>query len=98
MTVFAVVSLRSFPSDAIQQALDENYAGQYLKVDEGHWLLTEASGTSMAVSEKLGLTGPSNQDKPPPSVAIVYNISGYFGRAPAPVWEWLKSNFGAKSG
>ena len=56
-----------------------------LLMDSGAWLLS-AAGTSRDISDRLGITGQQLG----PSV-IVFTISGYYGRAPNNVWEWLKA-------
>jgi hypothetical protein len=40
---------------------------------------------SSRLSDKLGTTDGSN------GAAIVFGMSGYFGRAPSNIWDWIKS-------
>lgn len=53
------------------------------------WLLS-FPGTTIEVSNLLGLTGDSMGD-PPLGSAMVTTIGSYYGRGPATMWEWLKT-------
>lgn len=94
MAVFAIVSLRTSPTAHIEAALQAHYAERFIEVDEGHWLLNDPNGTAETVSKKIGLINPP--DPVNHSIAVVYNVGGYFGRAPNRIWEWLSTNFGVR--
>lgn len=91
MAIFAIVALEGFPNTKLPGVIESQYPEKFHKISDGHWLIVDG-GTAQTVSQKLGLLGED------PSIAIVYNVAGYFGRAPHPVWEWLKANGGAVGG
>lgn len=70
-----------------------------LSLGEGQWLIA-AQGTAVSISERLGITGPT--ETPPPEIirhpTIIVHVSGYFGRGNPEWWEWLKSNWEATGG
>jgi hypothetical protein len=88
MSIFAVVALDQSPSDPLDAAIERTFPGRFFKVAQGHWLVN-AAGTAQQISTELGITDGSV------GVAIVYNVGGYFGYAPNPTWEWLKSAMSA---
>lgn len=62
-----------------------------LQSDRG-WLI-KFDGTTVELSNHIGITG---QEKGSPSLigsAIVVPITGYYGRGPTEMWEWLKTRF-----
>jgi hypothetical protein len=88
MPIFLVHPKAISDRDKVRPRVTAAYPGAFLELQSGSWLLS-AAGTSEEVSNKLGVTGADHA--PSPSV-IVFTISGYFGRAPNDVWEWLKAN------
>lgn len=60
-----------------------------LQSDRG-WLIKFA-GTTVELSNHIGLT-PREPGLPLPPIgsAIVVPVSGYYGRGPTDMWEWLK--------
>jgi hypothetical protein len=57
----------------------------------GQWLL-KADGTAKEISDRLGITADKPDDIPN---AIVLTVSGFWGREPSNVWEWLEANWGS---
>jgi hypothetical protein len=87
MAIFAVVAIPGFQASGLPAAIERHYSGRHHRVADGHWLVVD-EGTALTVSTKLGIGGQA----PTGDIAIVYNVAGYHGRAPTPVWEWLKAN------
>ena len=85
MALFAVVSLDS-DSTALGAAIETHFTGKSFMVTPGHWVISTADATAMAISEALGMRGGTL------GRAVVYNVAGYYGFAPTPLWEWLKAN------
>lgn len=62
----------------------------------GGWIVA-FSGTSLELSNSLGITG--QPDGTPPSLAsvLITSVGTYYGRGSADMWEWLKTRFEAAS-
>lgn len=88
MTIFAILLPRAQP--ALEQKLTAEFKADFLKITDTQWLIS-ASGTAQEISVRLGIFDPTNPSAPPVGDAIVFATSGYFGRAPANVWEWIKA-------
>jgi hypothetical protein len=85
-TIFAVFA--SGNPVAIKAALDREYPLDHLDVGTGQWLVI-GDGTAKDVSDKLGVSDGVSGN------AIIVTTSGYFGRAPNNVWEWLTAKMKA---
>ena len=62
-----------------------------LQNDRG-WLI-KFDGTTIELSNHLLITGQSKGVSSPIGSALVTPISGYYGRGPTDMWEWLKTRF-----
>ncbi len=62
-----------------------------LQADAG-WLI-QFDGTTKELSDKLTITGQKPGEPSPVGPAIIAPISGYYGRGPTDMWEWLKIRF-----
>jgi hypothetical protein len=62
-----------------------------LQADRG-WLI-KFEGTTVELSNKIGVTGQEKGSPLPVGSAIISPITGYFGRGPTEMWEWLKTRF-----
>lgn len=90
MAVFAIVALDA-PSSELETSVHKNYRDGFLKVAEGHWLIS-AQGTAESVGVTLGVKdGKIGR-------AMIYNVGGYYGWAPTNIWEWVRSNWGKSGG
>lgn len=92
MAIYIAVPL-STSSTALNEAVEKaiaSHSDRYkLQADRG-WLI-RFDGTSVELSNHIGLTG---QEQGKPSLigsAIIVPISGYYGRGPTDMWEWLKT-------
>jgi len=65
------------------------YPADYLLIGGVNWFIV-GEGTAKDVADKLGLAEP-------PVSGIVVAVSGYFGRAPSNIWEWLGARVKASS-
>lgn len=84
MTIFAIMGLNGL--DKLGAAISQKYPADSIKVSPTQWFIVDSS-TTKEVSEKLGITSGTAGD------AVVVSISGYWGRAPNTVWEWLHSRW-----
>lgn len=52
--------------------------------------LVEFAGTSVDLTERMGLLGSESKDI---GSALVTSVGSYYGRGPTTMWEWLKTKF-----
>jgi|KBSMisStaDraftv2_1062788.scaffolds.fasta_scaffold04396_6 hypothetical protein len=88
MTIFAI--LLPTPNPRLAEAIERNYPGDWLSLNETQFLVS-SSGTAMQVSAKIGIADPNDRQKPPIGTAVVFATTAYYGRAPTPVWDWVKA-------
>lgn len=88
LTIFAV--LLPEPQPALAKRIRDEFGEDALSVTETQWLVA-ASGTSEDLVRRLGIFDRANPSAPAVGSAIVFATSGYFGRAPTNIWEWLKT-------
>lgn len=60
-----------------------------LQADSG-WLI-HYSGTTVELTNHLGITGQQKGIASPVGSALVVPITTYYGRGPTDMWEWLKT-------
>jgi hypothetical protein len=87
MTIFAILMPR--PQPALAAKLVSEFKTDALQVSDTQWLVS-AIGTAQEISVRLGIYNPDSATTAPVGDAIVFATSGYFGRAPANIWEWIK--------
>jgi hypothetical protein len=95
MAIFAV--LLPIPQPALAQAITSAFPNDHLRINDTQWLIS-ATGTTIEVSSKLGIYDAKEPERPVVGNAIVLAVSSYFGRAPATIWEWIKTKLEASSG
>ena len=88
MTIFAI--LLPAPNAKLADAVKAAYPNEWLALSDTQFLVSSA-GTAMDVSAKIGVADPVDRQKPVVGNAVVLAISSYYGRAPTPVWEWIKT-------
>jgi hypothetical protein len=65
------------------------YPADHLPIAGSAWFIV-SEGTAKDISDKLAITdGPVN--------GLVVAVSGYYGRAPSNIWEWLAARVKAGS-
>ncbi|WP_158918055.1 hypothetical protein [Caulobacter sp. S45] len=91
MTIFAI--LMPSPQDALSKKIEDEFKTDSLKITDTQYLVS-AQGTAQEICVRLGIF---NSDAAVPVVGqgIVFATSGYFGRAPANIWEWVKAKLEA---
>ena len=82
MAIFAVIGLGD--ATALRSKIEESFPNSYYALEKDTWLVAASGETARSVSEKLSLTRGSNMR------GIIVTVGGYYGLAPADVWEWLK--------
>jgi len=85
MTIFVIIPTTADTAklaDAITAKLGPN---AYL-LPRGEWLASY-EGTSQDLSNVLGISEGTN------GTGLVMSISGYYGRAPTAIWEWIKARW-----
>ena len=93
MPVFIVVPLakQTAPlNEAVQSALPES--DRHPLANDKGWLV-RYNGTSMELSNHIGVTGQPEGVKSVVGSAIVAPIGAYYGRGPNDMWEWLSLKF-----
>jgi hypothetical protein len=88
MTIFAI--LLPTPQPKLVAAIKAAYVDEHLALNDTQWLVS-AGGTAMDVSAKIGVTDPNNRQATPVGSAVIFSITSYYGRAPTPVWDWIKA-------
>jgi hypothetical protein len=84
-TSFAILA----PPDnlVIGARIAAEFPANFLQLWPGQWIIV-ASGTAKEISDVLGISEGKS------GVAIVFAISGYFGWAANPTWEWIAAKLG----
>lgn len=62
----------------------------------GGWLVS-FPGTSIELSNSLGITGQPEGVAPSLASVLITSVGAYYGRGSADMWEWLKTRFEAAS-
>lgn len=90
MALFLAIPLRA-ENDFLDRAVIENIEEQNrfrLQANAG-WII-EFDGTSTELSDKIGITGQEAGVPSPVGSALVTNLTNYYGRGPANMWEWIR--------
>lgn len=94
MPIYLAIPLKA-DSSALNRAVETAIADQSsrykLQADRG-WLI-KYEGTTLELSNFLGITGQPEGIASPVGSSMVVPISGYYGRGPTDMWEWLKIRF-----
>jgi len=91
MPIFLAIPLKAEGS-ALNSAVETTItdaANRYKLPDDRGWLI-KFEGTTTELSNFIGITGQSAGVVSAVGAAMVIPISGYFGRGPTDMWEWLK--------
>lgn len=79
--IFAILAADN--STTLAAAITRHYPTDHRQLAEGQWLVVD-KGTAKEVADKLGITTGEAGG------GLVVSVSGYFGRKPADLWEWMK--------
>jgi hypothetical protein len=85
MTIFVVMAVDPLAVPKINERILTRLPGNFISAGANVWFVA-GSGTAKEMSDQLGVTAPEAEVI---SGVIVVSINGYFGRAPAPIWEWI---------
>jgi hypothetical protein len=88
MTIFAV--LFPLPQPKLVDAIKLAYPNNWYSLSDTQFLVSSA-GTAMEVSAKIGVADPNDRQKPATGSAVIFATNSYYGRAPTPLWEWVKA-------
>jgi hypothetical protein len=88
MTIFVI--LLPIPQPNLVDAIKAAYANEHLSLSDTQWLVSD-SGTAIEVSAKIGVTDPNNRQAKATGNAVIFSTTSYYGRAPTPVWDWIKA-------
>jgi hypothetical protein len=93
MAIYIAVPLTA-TSTALNAAVEHHIAAvdRYPLQNERGWLI-KFDGTSIELSNLIGITGQEQGVPSPIGSAIIVPISTYYGRGPSDMWEWLKIRF-----
>ena len=89
MSVFAI--LRVTEPAKLRAAIVEIYPDDHMEITPNEWMVSD-NGTAVEVSKKLKIPDATN------GVAIVIGFTSYYGRAPTPIWDWIKAKLEASNG
>ena len=88
MTIFAILMPTAQP--ALAERIKSTFPSDHYHLNDTQWLIS-AQGTAMEITTKLGIADPNNLALQATGLAVVFATSSYYGRAPQPVWDWIKA-------
>lgn len=91
MPIFLAIPLKAEGgalNSAVETTVVDSSNRYKLPADRG-WLI-KFEGTTTELSNFIGITGQPEGVSSTVGAAMVVPISGYFGRGPTDMWEWLK--------
>jgi hypothetical protein len=87
MTIFTVVVTSEATPGAFQERLsDRRFASNHILVIPNVWLVA-GRGSAQDISGELGISDGSVAS------GVVSSMNGYFGRASANLWDWIKTKW-----
>jgi len=89
--IFAIMATSQ--PDKLEALIESQFPENNFLVASGQWLVV---GPSTMTSQELAVKLQVSVDESV-SAAIIMSVSGYFGRAPINVWEWLVAKSGDTS-
>lgn len=93
MPIFQLTPLQG-NHEALQSAVEAAFApGDRYPLQRNMGWLVRFAGTTVEVSQEVGITGQLPGEKSPVGSTMVTLIGGYYGRGPNDMWEWLKTRF-----
>ena len=93
MPIYQVTPL-SGDAEPLAQAVQERIpaADRFELQASAGWLVFH-TGTTVELSNQLGITGPTGRPENGIGPAMVTSIGSYYGLGAVPMWEWLKTRF-----
>lgn len=92
MAIYIVTPLTN-SSTALNKAVEDTIllaSDKYKLQSDRGWLIS-FEGTTVELSNHIGLTGQPQGETSPIGSAIVIPVTAYYGRGPSDMWEWLKT-------
>ena len=74
---------------AVQERIPSPADRHKLQANRG-WLI-KFDGTTVELSNQIGVTGQEKGAPAPLGSVFFTTVSGYYGRGPTDMWEWLKT-------
>jgi len=93
MTIFAI--LLPAPDPALSATIVEAFKDECLKLSDTQWIVS-SSATIQDITARAGIYDVRNPDSLTVGNGVVFATTSYFGRAPATVWDWIRSKLEAK--
>lgn len=90
MTIYTVVVTREAAPDGFEAKLRSDFEHDHLKIAPMVWLVA-GTGPAKDISDALGISDGTVAN------GLVCSMSGYFGRAPTNVWDWIKDKWEEKA-
>jgi hypothetical protein len=94
MPIYIAVPLTP-ESTALDTAVEQrivNPANRHRLQSNRGWLI-KYEGTTIELSNHLQITGQEKGESSSVKSTIVVPVTGYYGRGPTDMWEWLKTRF-----
>jgi hypothetical protein len=91
MAIFLITPLAN-NVERVDQVVSEGLLerDRFKLAGRGGWLVS-FPGTSIELSNKLGVTGQSEGETPSVASVLITSVGAYYGRGSADMWEWLKT-------
>lgn len=91
MQIYIAVPLTN-DAAAFDEAVRETIpAPNRYKLQANAGWLVQFDGTTVELSNAIGVTGQPKGTSAPLGSVIFVPVSGYYGRGPTDMWEWLKT-------
>ena len=68
----------------LKEAIKASFGVEQYDLGNNEWLVS-LKGTPKEVSDKIGISDGSNGN------AMIFAMSGYYGRATTEIWDWIKA-------
>ncbi|MDP2697306.1 hypothetical protein [Thalassospira sp.] len=87
MAIFNVVATGAGDVERLNAIIDRTYIGSdSYRINQYYWMVYDTIST-VEVTKKIGIVGPDKTIPP----AVVTKVDSYYGRAPTPLWDWIKA-------
>lgn len=97
MAVYLLTPLADNADQARALVSSRLAAVDYYTLPNGMGWLISFRGTSVELSNHLGITGFHEGESPSLNSVLITSVSSYYGRASSDMWEWLKVRFESAS-
>ena len=91
MPIYIAVPLSPSPKPVDDVVVDRIPAVDRYALQNNRGWLIRFEGTTVELSTLLGLSKADKGAPPTIGSAIIVPVTGYYGRGPTDMWEWLKT-------